>query len=255
LILFNFNKGDGLELREQPVVLKSEGHQLIGMHHRASSVKIVIFCHGFTGSKCENKRLFVEAARAFTGEGYSALRFDFYGSGDSEGEFRDTTVSRNIQNLHDAMTWAQSLSYSRIAVLGFSLGAAAAILALAERPADALITWCAVPDMDELFDTFDDIDASASQAEYNGWLVRRSFREDAVQHKIKPALAVLTCPKLIVQGMADSPLYVNGFYSFQRIVQPPADFFEVPEAGHTMASPAHRRQVIRQTRIWLARHF
>lgn len=245
--------------REIPVTFISEGHQLIGILHTGDSKKLVILCHGFTGNKIENKKLFVEAARIFADGGFDALRFDFYGSGDSEGDFADTTLSHNIANLKDAMKWGKERGYEKLAVLGISMGGATAILTLAESSADALITWSAVPDMEKLFNSYvgdvSKIDPDIKVHEYDGWLIKKEFWTDGIRHNIKEALAKIIIPKFIVQGTADAPLFVQGFHSFRDIVVPPADFMEIPDAGHTYQTPSHRRQVIRQTLIWLIRHF
>ncbi len=252
-------KNKTIPFKETPVVFQSEGHQLVGIKHHSGQDKILIMCHGFTGNKIENKRLFVEAARAFAGSGYDVLRFDFYGSGDSEGDFSDTTVSHNIANLRDAIAWAKENGYQHIGVLGISMGAATAILTLAEMPADVLVTLSAVPDMKQLFQEYvqdlDDKISEIKEFEYEGWLIKRDFWEDGIKYDIKGALARIRIPKFIVQGTADAPLFVEGFKAFQDVVIPPADFMEIPGAGHTYQTPTHRRQVIRQVLIWLQRHF
>lgn len=243
---------------EIPVTFQSEGAQLVGMLHKVESEKIVIMCHGFTGTKSESKRLFVEAARDLASRGFNALRFDFYGSGDSEGEFKDFLVSHNIANLKDAIIWTQEKGYEQIAVLGLSLGAATAILTVADQPVDALITWSAVPEMNLLYDHIvnDLIDKGNENEpfEYDGWQLNREFLNDANQYDIKTALSQITTPKCIMQGTADSPIFVDGFLDFQKIVSPPANFMEFPNAGHTFQKPVHRRQVIKQTTLWLLRH-
>jgi len=244
---------------EIPVTFQSEGNNIVGMHHMVETEKIVIFCHGFTGDKAENKRLFVETARDCSRHGYNVLRFDFYGSGDSAGEFKETTVSHNRANLKDAIRWAAENEYSSIAVLGISLGAATAILTVGNEPVDALVTWSAVPDMKKLITQHAGISLDQSSQkdvyEYDGWEISRDFGVDALQYDIQGVLAGLAMPKFIVQGTNDAALFVKGFHEFRDIVMPPADFMEIPDAGHTYQTPRHRHQLIRQTVIWLNRHF
>ena len=245
-------------ITETPVVFQSEGNQLVGIHHQAGHHKVVILCHGFTGNKIESKRLFVEAARTFCAEGYDAFRFDFYGSGDSAGDFADSLISHNIANLFDAVQWVREKGYEKIAVLGLSMGGATAVLAAAEEPADALITWSCVPDMQRLIQYYagqlDQNNTDLQVHEHEGWLIKRKFWIDAVQRDVQKALAKIAIPKLVVQGTADEPLFLQCFREFKNAVIPPAHFMEIPGAGHTFQTPAHRKQVIRQTSIWLKRN-
>jgi len=243
---------------EIAVTFQSQGAQIVGMLHQVDSKKIVIMCHGFTGTKSESKRLFVEMARDFASRGFNALRFDFYGSGDSDGDFKDFLVSRNIINVKDAVAWARERDYNQIALLGLSLGAATAILTAHEVDVDALILWSTVPDMNALYDYLkvDLIDSGneSEPFEYDGWQLSRDFFADANQYDVKNALTQITAPKCIMQGTEDAPLFIDGFADFQKIVLPPTDFMEFPGAGHTFQKPVHRRQIIKQTTLWLLRH-
>jgi uncharacterized protein len=247
-----------LPYTETPVAFLSQGKQLIGIWHHGQSKKIAILCHGFTGSKVESKRIFVEAARVFAEEGIDAFRFDFFGSGDSAGDFADSSISTNLANLGDALAWVREKGYEEVAVLGLSMGGAAAILAAGLFPIKAIVTWSAVPDLKKLFSSlmpnWQNQADSTQVLDYEGWLIKQGFWLDALQYDIPQAFRALTLPKLIVQGMADSSVFVEGFQTFRDIALPPADFMEIPGAGHTFPAPGHRRQVIRQTLIWLKRH-
>jgi len=245
---------------ETPVLFQSESEQLVGILHTPPQHcdNLIIMCHGFTGNKVESRRLFVEAARAFTDAKFAAFRFDFYGSGDSAGEFAKTTISHNITNLVDAIAWGRERGFKRIIVLGISMGAATAILTLVEHPIDALISWSAVPDMRRLFEAhsanYADDKGQIKSFEFDGWLLYQEFWQDAVKYDVQRSLSKLEMPKLIVQGSEDQPLFVQGFEEFKLKVRPPCDFLMMPGAGHTFETVRHRRQVIRNTVTWLKRH-
>jgi pimeloyl-ACP methyl ester carboxylesterase len=245
--------------QETPVILNSQSHRLVGMLHPSASTKIVILCHGFTFNKIEHNRIFVETARALAERQYNALRFDFYGSGDSEGDFADTLFSSNIQNIIDVVRWCRQQGYGEIALLGISMGAAAAICSVKDVDIHALVTWSAVPDMKKLFETkigpLEALNASIDQYEYEGWLIKPAFLHDALKYDIEEELSQITVPKMIVQGTGDDDLFVDGFQRFREIVLPPAYFMEIPQADHAYQKPAHRRQVIKQTLTWLQRNF
>ena len=251
------SKRKKIKISEQPLTFNSEGYQLAGFLHSGGSKNIIILCHGFTGNKVESKRLFVEAAREFALGGIDAFRFDFYGSGDSAGDFAETTLSHNIQNLKDAVALMQEKAYENIAVLGLSMGGATSILTVSDSPVNYLITWSTVPDMQKLFQEYvggvpaDNPDVQ--EMIYDGWKINRSFWQDGVQHDIQSAFKQIKIPKLVIQGTEDKELFVNGFFAFRDIAYPPADFMEMPGAGHTFQTPTHRRQVIWQSYIWLKR--
>src|SRR5690242_9112874 len=56
----------------------------------------VVFFHGFTGNRMESHWMFVRCSRALAEAGVASLRFDFYGSGESDGEFRQMTLTGEI---------------------------------------------------------------------------------------------------------------------------------------------------------------
>jgi hypothetical protein len=252
--MLEMNKND-LQI---PLTITSTQVPLMAVLHKTAGSKLIIMCHGFTGNKIENRRLFVQAARAFSAEGYNVLRFDFFGSGDSPGEFEDSLISIYIENLKDVIQWGVDNGYQDIGVLGLSMGAGTAILTVSGQPVKILVTWSAVPDIKKLFETMAPDEALRGDFkvyDYNGWLIKREFMSDALQYDIKQAVTRVKIPKLIVQGSLDNSFFVHGFRMFQDYVVPPCDFMEIPGADHTYQNPAHRRQVIRQTIIWLKRHF
>ncbi|MBB3128669.1 alpha-beta hydrolase superfamily lysophospholipase [Paenibacillus rhizosphaerae] len=103
-------------------------HQQEGSHDPA----IVIFCHGFTGEKVGGSQFYLHLANAIEAAGYAALRFDYAGSGESEGEFAiDTTVTGWTTDLQHVIAWVtsqKSYENSPIYILGHSLGGCIALL-------------------------------------------------------------------------------------------------------------------------------
>lgn len=249
-------------VREYPITLQSKGAQLVGMVHQPEREKIqtaVIFCHGFTGNKQENKRLFVEAARHLARLGYWALRFDFFGSGDSAGEFHESRISINIENLRDVIGWTQKEGFGRVVVLGISMGAATAILCAEQSPVDGLILWSAVPDFRELFEAKMGVPVEqvprVEQFEYDGWLIDRQFFEEALGWDVRSAFRKLNLPVLMVQGGEDEPVFVKGFETFRSMNKSGVSFHFIPDAGHTFQTVRHRKQVIEVSADWLTRNF
>jgi dienelactone hydrolase len=108
-----------------------KGQWLRGMMHRAAGTTGrrlgpgVIFFHGFTGDRMESHWIFVKCARALAQAGIASLRFDFYGSGESDGDFREVTLRGEISDARVAVEFfrrQKGIDPQRVGLLGISLG-------------------------------------------------------------------------------------------------------------------------------------
>ncbi len=128
------------------------GKTLRGMMHlpvpplKHPAPAVVLF-HGFTGHRMESHWLFVKCSRALAKAGIASLRFDFYGSGESDGEFREVTLSGEIAgraHRRGLFAWANGIDPERVGLLGLSLGGAVAATLAPGLHAKALVLWSAV---------------------------------------------------------------------------------------------------------------
>jgi hypothetical protein len=218
------------------------------MLHRADlrNPRLVILAHGFTGHKAETGRLFVDTARALANRGLDTLRFDFMGSGDSSGNFRDMTPLTEIDDLHAVLNWARRHGYRRIGVLGLSLGGAVSICTVASRPAGdvaALCTWSSVPSFASWRRQPDDVVLDPQNCNR----VRPRFFRDRPAVDVPAAYATIACPKLQIQGDHDLPGFRKGFAANLRAAMPPKRHVIIPGADHVFSRADHRRRVIRRT--------
>jgi fermentation-respiration switch protein FrsA (DUF1100 family) len=81
-----------------------------------------VLAHGFTGSW--ERPAMRRAASVFAQHG-GVVSFDFRGHGKSDG--RSTVGDLEIHDLSAAVDWARTRGYSRIATVGFSMGASVAV--------------------------------------------------------------------------------------------------------------------------------
>lgn len=97
---------------------------------RPESHSVVIGCHGHIGGKHDLLGIGTGLWRA----GHNVLLFDFRGRGQSDA-WPNTLVSREVDDLQAATAYVRErLPTARIGVVGFSMGAAVALLAAARDP-------------------------------------------------------------------------------------------------------------------------
>ena len=97
-------------------------------HIKSGFESVVVVCPGFFNSK--NTRWMREAVNLVSGE-HDVLIFDFRGHGDSGGRF--SWLAREHLDLDAVLNYATSQQYKQIAILAFSLGAAAAVNLVSRR--------------------------------------------------------------------------------------------------------------------------
>ncbi|MCK8823868.1 alpha/beta hydrolase [Fuchsiella alkaliacetigena] len=145
---------------EKPVLFGKEGSEMVGILHIPDSKTdypkpAVIICHGFKGDKVGPHRIFVKMARKLAEKGIVAFRFDFRGSGDSKGSFKETKISSQIEDGLEAIKFVSKLEQvnsSRLALLGFSLGGLiASCVAARSTGVKFLVLWSAIADLEEVF--------------------------------------------------------------------------------------------------------
>jgi exosortase A-associated hydrolase 2 len=137
---------------EQPLFFSGAAGDLFGVLHRPlgdDRAQGFVFCHAFGEEKLWAHRVFVSYARSLTRRGYTVLRFDFSGHGDSDGDFPLTTIESREQDLEAALGCLKEAvpGMGRVGVLGLRLGASVA-LRVAARRADLapVILWDPIVD-------------------------------------------------------------------------------------------------------------
>lgn len=106
--------------------IAGENNQTIrGSLHLTESINApwFVFCHGFTSQRMGPGYLHVKISRNLAEDGFNSLRFDFRGSGESDGIFAESNASTMIKDLQTVLSWLKkNHKPSSIYLLGHSLG-------------------------------------------------------------------------------------------------------------------------------------
>jgi uncharacterized protein len=130
-----------------PLFFGTHDKQLLGLHHPPESddgtARAVLLCYPGAQEFLRTHWAFRRLAAALARGGAHALRFDYFGTGDSAGDTRDGTVEQWLSDIATAAQELKDLSGApRVSVIGLRLGAALAALATAGGlEVDTLVLW------------------------------------------------------------------------------------------------------------------
>ncbi len=253
------------------VIFRRDGQKIMGMLHIPHTLKrehkapAIVMFHGFTGNKTEAHRLFVHVARSLCDQGYVVLRFDFLGSGESDGEFEDMTLPYEVSDAEEAirfLTKQRLVDTEKIGVLGLSMGGrVAAILALKDRRVKFAVLYS--PALGCLKDRWlQQIDAQRNLFESGkpievtaGWYLKKAFF-DTIDNMV-PLVFIdqVKIPILIIHGDHDSIVPVEESakgYELVKKQNPKNEFHIVEGADHTFSQKIHTIEAIEKTKRWLS---
>lgn len=257
-------------MQEIPITLSNHGQQLVGMIHIPDddeSSPAVLMLHGFTGTRIESHFIFVKMARRMAEAGYFVMRFDFRGSGESEGEFREVTVPGEVDDAEKALAWLRQrpeVDPERVVLLGLSMGGcvAAAVAGEDERTA-GLILWSAIADLMEIVQTAGSQRAAAEQPpsnqpeetlDFGGNLIGLPFIETIGEIKPLQSLQDFKRPVLIIHGTEDQTVPPEHAERYYQVLGPGhAELHWIAGADHTYSSYAWEENVFSLTLDWLRR--
>jgi Dipeptidyl aminopeptidases/acylaminoacyl-peptidases len=213
---------------------------------------VVVFCHGFTGDKIGPNQLLLNLALALDEAGKTVVRFDFAGSGESEGVFaEDTTVSGWLEDLRTIIAWIKSapeFAGAPIVLAGHSLGGLLTLIypddaAIIKRIAMAavvhpLATFAAEGLLGP--DRWQRAAAGETVANFlnKGFALKDGiFVNDLIRNDYQPlkAAAALSTPLLIIHGSADCVVPFAGSEELFQLYKGKKRFHRLAGVDHVFA--------------------
>lgn len=178
-------------------------HEIAASFHDANSKKVVIFCHGYRGTSIGPSRFFVRAAQKLMGAGISSIRFDQFGSGNSDGNFFNSSFNDWVATTEAIANKYLEDGYE-VALFGQSMGGATVIAVGANIPEiSAVVAWVPDPNI-EPFNP-----PESGYIEEDGQRVQATYWQEAHDAKVAERLHSLKASAFIVQCTDDE--YVDAF--------------------------------------------
>ena len=261
---------DVMSQTEKPVVFTRDRLRLVGVLHLPkkthAKVPAVLMLHGFTGNKAETHFMYARLARLLANNGIAVLRFDFAGSGDSQGDFADMTILTELSDARAALRFLRrqkEIDAARLGLLGFSMGGCVAALLARENPdLKALVLWSPVAHPEENFKSLlqnarQKTENGRPMFDIGGLAVGKPFLEILPQVQPLQAITKFTAPSLVIHGSKDQAVPPSAGQEYAELLHRnnPASHLEVIENGdHTFSSLDMVDRVLTLTSEWFRKY-
>jgi pimeloyl-ACP methyl ester carboxylesterase len=221
----------------------------------------VLWLHGFGGTRVEAHRLFVDGARKLALQGVASLRIDYRGCGESDGDSLDMTIESQLADARaalEALASHPNVDASRIAVVGFSLGAAIASQLTQADGVAAMAFWSPVVFPVPIFARMG-LYSAHPELSRQGWIdhcglrIGRDFLSGLTALDPLGALADWNAPLLVLYGGQDTTTTNENAEALMEEI-PGAEGACLPDAGHTFASYKARSWLLDRTADWVNGH-
>ncbi|KUK97111.1 MAG: Hydrolase of the alpha/beta superfamily-like protein [Parcubacteria bacterium 32_520] len=234
---------------EKFVEIKNKGEKLRGMFHipeNAQNLPCVILFHGFGGTKTEAHFMFVKLSRLLAKNGIASVRFDFRGSGDSEGKFEDMTILEEVSDakiIYDFTANMKEINKNRIGIVGWSFGGAVGVILsgkMKER-IKCLVLWSSAGDIGKI------PKASFDFISTRGLLVGEKFYKELSNLSIYNYAKEYRGNVLIVHSKKDELVPLETALKYKDIYGKRAKLFLLEESDHAFRNVEWESRVLEET--------
>jgi len=219
----------------------------------------VVFAHCFTCGKGSSVAHRIGAR--LSDHGVATLRFDFTGLGDSQGDFRSTTYSGNVDDLLAAARFLSGRCRAPLLLAGHSLGGTAALSAAQHLENLAGVVTLAAPCHP---DHLTRLLSSSRQTRVDGsvelsiagrtFRVEQEFFEDISGQNLKRDIGRLGSPLLLFHSPQDRIVGIDSARHIYDTARHPKSFVSLDGSDHLLSRASDAMYVADMIVAWAARH-
>lgn len=225
----------------------------------------VIIFHGFGGDRNGTINFRLNHAKYLTERGFVVFRFDFSGSGESDGEFYDMTVSREekeLEIIHDFVKMKYFVDNDRLYWIGHSLGGVLSSLMAYKLKPKAMVLLAPASDMNNkdylkvmaktVFEgeiknakslennkSYDEMITKFEDADIGGVKIHKNFLIDFIRKDIYGSAEKYEGKVLIIRGTKDSLVFKDSNEKLEKSFKN-ARYEEIEGADHSFTNEDHR---------------
>ena len=229
----------------------------------------IIMCHGFSGNSSGifNPKFAEELSKK-----YLVCRFDFRGQGKSEGRFYNSSITIELEDLKNIISYIKKYYQpKKMILLGHSFGSLISILYISKNSLDGLISLSGVSNNNKLINIefnsqqLSELDKKGKIQIVN-WskngeldLLGKQFLDDIKKYSILKAAKKIKIPTLIIHGKKDDIVPHSHSKELYQLIKGPKKLILIENADHLFNFFDEKNSkvdmVIKYIKIWLKRNF
>jgi pimeloyl-ACP methyl ester carboxylesterase len=229
-------------------ILTRAGGTTIAYHRIFGATPGIVFCGGYRSDMTGTKALFLEDYCRRRGRAY--VRFDYFGHGQSSGDFGQGTIGRWRD---DSLAVLDSVTEGPQILIGSSMGGWIVLLAALARPERlaGLIGIAAAPDFTEDLlparltpeqrQQIEEHGSVTLPSDYDpaGYVYTRALIEDGRSHLLLRAPIPIGVPIRLLHGLADASVpWQTSLRIAERLISPDVTVTLVKDGDHRLSTDA-----------------
>jgi alpha-beta hydrolase superfamily lysophospholipase len=199
-----------------------------------SSQHIVVLGHGVTGNK--DRPFLVELADNLSNAGIPTIRFSFSGNGNSDGEFTQSTISKEIGDLASVL---DVLDNHIICYVGHSMGSAVGVLSASQDNRIKLLVSLAGMVETKAFAQREFGDVTPDK----GFMwdeptcpLSQAYMDDLTQiNTVVDCASKISVPWLLVHGTEDDVVLIEDSQKIYAQANEPKELLTIEDANHVFS--------------------
>ncbi len=209
-----------------------DDEKVVAVHHESDSSEWVFFAHGL-GSNKEGS--YERRSEIVNDLGLNAVRFDFRGNGESDGDFGEKNLSTRIEDLKAVVEFFDPETFY---IFASSIGCKTTGHSLAELNPDAV--FLRAPDL--LLRSTSDLERRVEEeGEFEfieGKPLNQQFFEDLNQYPFEEVVEEFDFPVYIFQGAEDESVPLEDTLEVVEKLDCPVVLNKLPGEGHRFSDAA-----------------